>query len=462
MLSPVPGSPAESVATSPMDYYKQTKERFGALAFDDAAMTWSPSVSRPSKRNRVEVGERRTPQSIASTATTHSEEDDMSDDGRRSLDGVAMRLPVEPGTPPLRQHRVPVVEAAQPVLNPFAPNDELLSRCESFDGRSSEDATVIAAVAARAVTRRGATGRFEADFRVVKNIGKGSFGTVYKVQSRLDGVFYAVKSTRAQFKGQAHRDRMLAEVYALAALSTIDHDGSKYIVRYYQAWIEDERLFIQTELCDGSLEKHISKGRFAKKDIWTFLRQLLLALQLLHDRGLVHLDIKPGNVFVVVKQNAPIYKLGDFGLVARANSKGDVVEGDSRYMSKELLQDDVTGFDLTKCDVFSLGAAAYEIARGTPLAPNGDDWHAVRNGPPSLAPTIPADLDATLAVMMRPVPSARPSATELLAHENLQSEVQQLHKQLQKERNHVDQFRQQLLNLTGLHQQRLSRSNTWT
>lgn len=77
------------------------------------------------------------------------------------------------------------------------------------------------------------------------------------------------------------------------------------------------------------------------------LREVLLALELLHSRGMVHLDIKPENIFV--KNN--LYKLGDFGLANAfskndGNSSPDIEEGDSRYMSKDLL--DFNPKDLTK------------------------------------------------------------------------------------------------------------------
>ena len=63
------------------------------------------------------------------------------------------------------------------------------------------------------------------------------------------------------------------------------------------------------------------------------LREILLALQLIHSRGVVHLDVKPDNIFI---QNG-LYKLGDFGLAGIASSM-DAEEGDSRYLSRDMLQ----------------------------------------------------------------------------------------------------------------------------
>lgn len=84
------------------------------------------------------------------------------------------------------------------------------------------------------------------------------------------------------------------------------------------------------------------------------LREVLLALELIHEQGMVHLDIKPENIFV--KDN--LYKLGDFGLVhgfsksegsEKISSISDIEEGDSRYMPKDLLSDDHR--DLTKVSI---------------------------------------------------------------------------------------------------------------
>ena len=81
-----------------------------------------------------------------------------------------------------------------------------------------------------------------------------SFGEVYRVRSRVDGVEYAVKCTRHRFKGHAHRDRYLQEVKALAKVCNSDSEEVLHIVRYHQAWIEDERLYMQ-------VSKHLKASR---------------------------------------------------------------------------------------------------------------------------------------------------------------------------------------------------------
>ena len=101
-------------------------------------------------------------------------------------------------------------------------------------------------------------GRFNQDFVIVDTIGSGSFGSVLKCQSRLDGCMYAIKAAKRKWKGASDRERMLKEVYALAALSDVSQSHAFHIVRYHNAWMEDDRLYIQTELCDTSLQKIIT------------------------------------------------------------------------------------------------------------------------------------------------------------------------------------------------------------
>lgn len=185
--------------------------------------------------------------------------------------------------------------------------------------------------------------RFNQDFEILGELGNGSFGNVYKCLSRIDGCTYAIKAAKRRVKGKLDRDQMLKEVTALAALSDLSDTAAFHVVRYHQAWMEDDRLHIQTELCTSTLRMEMDSGLLHKdtKRQYKLLREILLALRLIHQNNLVHLDVKPDNIFV--KDGS--FKLGDFGLVSKATAL-DVDEGDDRYMCKDLF--DGTERDLTK------------------------------------------------------------------------------------------------------------------
>jgi hypothetical protein len=138
--------------------------------------------------------------------------------------------------------------------------------------------------------------RFETDFELLKTIGVGSFGTVHEVAARLDGCLYAVKVMKRPIRGGTDRRIVLKEVHALAALCDQSKEGTFHIVRYHQAWIEDDRLYIQTELCDRTLGEEMEQTQIPspkdEKTIWKLLREILLALDLIHSNNMAHLDIK--------------------------------------------------------------------------------------------------------------------------------------------------------------------------
>ena len=227
--------------------------------------------------------------------------------------------------------------------------------------------------------------------------------------------------------------------------------------------MEDERLFIQTELCQGNLVKEMSQNRLNLARRYKLLREICLALAFLHKHEMVHLDIKPDNIFIKNDQ----FKLGDFGLVSKSSSHEDVEEGDSRYMSLELLSGDRS--DLTKSDIFSLGATIYEICRGQPLPLNGPEWQEMRHGRFQHITEdgifVDADLIKFIHHMMHFDPQQRPSASTLLQHPKLLSDDQ---KALLAERHKVEQANLALQRLsprpprTRPSGRPLQRSNTWS
>lgn len=228
--------------------------------------------------------------------------------------------------------------------------------------------------------------------------------------------------------------------------------------------MEEDRLYIQTELCTGTLSDEILKsGRPTEQRRYKLLREMLLALAFIHRNNMVHLDIKPDNIFLKNDQ----YKLGDFGLVSLSCAPNDVEEGDSRYMSMELLTGDRS--DLTKSDIFSLGLTLYEISRLQPLPMSGPEWQDLRAGQLSLPlPDTGPELTALVEHMMHPVRQQRPTAASLLKHPQLLSDEE---KALNMERSKVARANLQLqqhgfgtipTTTAPPPRQKLTRANTWS
>ena len=287
--------------------------------------------------------------------------------------------------------------------------------------------------------------RYENDFQEIDVLGKGSFGEVCRAISRLEGVLYAIKKIDA--RNDNDLSNKMKEIYALAALSDIPCEGAFHIVRYHQAWVEGggcdpKRLYIQTELCDHTLVQEIVQGRLEDNEERRFrlLREMCLALDVIHGNDLVHLDIKPSNT--LVKDDK--FKLGDFGL-ANAMDAGETDEGDNRYMAREMLS--FHSVDRAKCDIFSLGAMMYRVCLGRELPGCGDEWNDIRNGRLDRLQGTHPDLKQYIAEMMHPDPSSRPTAKELLQREHLLSDQQ---KQLLSQQRRLQELEEQLRNAANV------------
>lgn len=119
------------------------------------------------------------------------------------------------------------------------------------------------------------------------------------------------------------------------------------------------------------------------------------ALDFIHSKGVVHLDLKPDNIYVL----KGVYKLGDFGRATRADGSLSIEEGDARYMPLEILNDDYT--QLPKVDMFALGATIYEMARRSPLPSSGPNFQALRQGKLTLLPSCSLSFQNILKVIQK-------------------------------------------------------------
>eukprot|EP00249_Psilotum_nudum_P011014 c22915_g1_i2 orf=220-1518(-) len=220
--------------------------------------------------------------------------------------------------------------------------------------------------------------RYREEFHEMQEIGRGNFSIVYKVLKRIDGCFYAVKCSNRQLRQDSERRQSLMEVQAMAAIGF--HEN---VVRYHTAWFENDHLYIQMELCDGSLRN------------WKYD------------------SVGPSERFLleVMRQT---FKLGDFGRATRLDGSISIEEGDGRYMPLEIINDDYS--HLPKADMFALGASIYELARNLPLPSSGAQFQLLRQGKLPLLPGLSVPLQSILKGLMHPNPAARPNAQDLLKH----------------------------------------------
>ncbi|BFZ65134.1 mitosis inhibitor protein kinase swe1 [Saitoella coloradoensis] len=228
-------------------------------------------------------------------------------------------------------------------------------------------------------------GILDTRFTNVELMGEGEFSEVYSVQERDDGGFvkYAVKKTKYPFIGPKDRARRLEEVEILKLLGQHEH-----IVTLIDSWEQAGHLYIQTELCEnGSLDVFLQEqGRIARLDefrVWKVLTELALGLKHIHDMGVLHLDLKPANVFITFEGTL---KIGDFGMATRwPAERGVEREGDREYIAPEVLS--YQQYD-KPADVFSLGLIMLEIAANIVLPDNGLPWQKLRSGDLSDAPKL--------------------------------------------------------------------------
>ena len=155
---------------------------------------------------------------------------------------------------------------------------------------------------------------------------------------------------------------------------------------------------------------------------------LLKAVEHLHDHGLIHMDIKPENIFI---GREGVCKLGDFGLVIDL-AKDDThhsVEGDPRYLASEILESRTFS---KAADIFSLGVTILEVACDLDLPKYGTLWHKLRqDGPdPSLTAKLSPDLRRVIQLMMTKFSDRRPTVKALLALPSVKKALERRQREL--------------------------------
>lgn len=215
----------------------------------------------------------------------------------------------------------------------------------------------------------------------------------------------------------------------VALLKTLNHEN---IVRYIDNFIVDGQLNIVMELAEAGSLAHLLRniGIFPENLCKKFLRGVLVGLEYLHAEGVVHRDIKGGNILLT---SAGTVKLADFGVSEKfeigqdkknSNDEEQAPAGTPYYMAPEVIQ--FLGAQPVS-DIWSVGCTIIELITGDPPYGKLDPFPAlfkmVSEGVPIPDSVSPA-LHDFLSQCFRPEPDFRPQATQLLQHPWLRIKVE--------------------------------------
>ncbi|MCH7906717.1 MAG: protein kinase [Chloroflexi bacterium] len=253
-------------------------------------------------------------------------------------------------------------------------------------------------------------------YQVSKFLGEGGKKRVYQAHDTLLDRDVAFALIKTEGFDQTSRERISREAQAMGRLGT--HPN---IVTVFDLGTEGESPFMVTELMGGGdvegLLEDAEDNRLSLEQTIEMGKAICEGLQFAHSQGVIHRDIKPGNVWLTTDG---IAKIGDFGLAvmtdrSRLTREGMMV-GTVSYMPPE----QATGGEITpKADLYSLGAMLYEMVTGRPPF-LGDDEIAIIgqhiNTPP-VAPTwhngdCPRPLEALIMRLLSKDPSERPDSAQ--------------------------------------------------
>ncbi|KAM4575305.1 serine/threonine-protein kinase Nek1 isoform 2-T2 [Fundulus diaphanus] len=250
-------------------------------------------------------------------------------------------------------------------------------------------------------------------YEKVKQIGEGSFGKAILVKSKEDGRHYVIKEIGISGMSSKERQESRREVAVLANMS---HPN---IVQYKESFEEGGCLYIVMDYCEGGdLFKKINSQKgvlFPEGQILDWFVQICLALKHVHDRKILHRDIKSQNIFLTKEGTV---QLGDFGIARVLNSTVELARtciGTPYYLSPEICENKPYN---NKSDIWALGCVLYEMCTLKHAFEAGNMKNLVlkiiRGSYPPVSVHYSQELRSLLAQLFKRNPRERPSIGSIL------------------------------------------------
>ena len=199
------------------------------------------------------------------------------------------------------------------------------------------------------------------NYKVLQQLGEGSFGKAFLCKKESDGSLCVIKQVLIEGMDQKEKDDVLNESNILAKL---DHPN---IIKFYDVFESKKpkhMINIVTEYADGGdlsekiKERKNKNNNFTESEILDYFTQICLAIRHIHKKKIIHRDLKSGNIFLM--KNGFV-KLGDFGIAKgfqKTMDKAKTMVGTPYYLSPEILEN--KPYD-SKSDIWALGVLLYEM-----------------------------------------------------------------------------------------------------
>jgi tetratricopeptide (TPR) repeat protein/tRNA A-37 threonylcarbamoyl transferase component Bud32 len=201
-------------------------------------------------------------------------------------------------------------------------------------------------------------GKTISHYRILNKLGEGGMGIVYKAEdTKLDRSVVLKFLPERLLRDEEAKKRFVREAKAASALN---HPNISTI---YEIGEEAEQSFISMEYVDGkSIKELLSQRTLAPDEVLEIAMQVCEGLVSAHEKGIIHRDIKSGNIMVTTRGQA---KIMDFGLAKLSGqttiTKADTTMGTVAYMSPEQAQGETLDH---RTDIWSLGVVLYEMLTG--------------------------------------------------------------------------------------------------
>ncbi|XP_068123217.1 serine/threonine-protein kinase Nek5 [Hyperolius riggenbachi] len=261
------------------------------------------------------------------------------------------------------------------------------------------------------------------NYEIIRMIGEGAFGKAFLGRARRDNMQCVIKEISLSKMPPKERQASEKEV---TLLSKMKHPN---IVSFFTSFKEQNNLYIVMEYCDcGDLANRIAKQRgilFDEDQVLNWFVQISLGLKHIHDRKVLHRDIKAQNIFLT--NNGTMVKLGDFGIARMLNNTMELARtcvGTPYYLSPEICENRPYN---NKTDIWSLGCVLYELCTlKHPFESNNLRQLVLkicrgRYDPPS--PRYSYDLRGLISQLFKISPRDRPSVNSILKKPFLEKRI---------------------------------------